>query len=133
MIPANENLALTDVEFGSQPSRAYAFDIEANRIRGTTDEQEAMRQAIYLILNTERYQYPIYSWNYGIELEHLIGQPIALVLPEIERCITEALMQDDRITGVDEFDFTVSGKNVHCSFRVTTIFGEINTEKEVTI
>lgn len=133
MIPNNKEIALTEVEIETRPSRTYAFNIEANRIRGTTDEQEAMRQAVYLILNTERYQYPIYSWNYGIELQHLIGQPIALVLPEIERCITEALIQDDRITGVDEFDFKVSGKHVLCSFRVITIFGEITTRTEVNI
>ncbi len=133
MIPVNNELALVDVEMETQPSLTYAFDIEADRIRGTTDEQEAMRQAIYLMLNTERYQYSIFSWNYGIELEHLIGQPIALVLPEIERCITEALLQDDRITGVDEFDFETEGKTVHCTFRVTTIFGEIKAEKEVNV
>lgn len=134
MIPNVTNeLILDDVTLETQPSRTYGFEIEANRIRGTTDEQDAMRQAIYLILNTERYQYPIYSWNYGVELEHLIGQPIALALPEIQRCITEALLQDDRVTGVDDFDFETQGKCVHCSFRVTTVFGEIKAEKEVNI
>ncbi|MFQ8776837.1 MAG: DUF2634 domain-containing protein [Roseburia sp.] len=27
-----------------------------------------MKQAIYNILNTERYQYIIFSWDYGVEL-----------------------------------------------------------------
>ena len=40
-----------------------------------TDKREALRQAVYLILNVERYAYPIYSRNYGSELVDLIGQP----------------------------------------------------------
>lgn len=134
MIPnKSTELILDDVTLETQPSYTYNLDIESNRIRGTTDDQDAMRQAIYLILNTERYQYPIYSWNYGVELTPLIGKPAALVLPEIQRCITEALLQDDRITGVSNFNFETHGKSVHCSFRVATIFGEINAEKEVNI
>ena len=36
------------------------------------DETEAVRQAAIKILNTERYENEIYSWNYGIELKDLI-------------------------------------------------------------
>ena len=87
MIPKVEDDLLT-LEVETQPSLTYALDIEHGRIRGMVDELESLRQAIYLILSTERYAYLIYSWNYGVELVELIGQPKEYALPEIKRCIT---------------------------------------------
>jgi hypothetical protein len=91
-----------------------------------------MRQVIYKILNTERYQHIIYSWNYGIELLDLFGEPVAYVCSELQRRITEALTQDDRITSVDGFGFDVSEKRtVKATFTVHTIFGDLDSEKAV--
>ena len=59
-------------------------------------------QAVYLILNVERYAFPIYSRDYGSELSDLIGTPRDYAISEIKRRITEALTQDDRITSVDD-------------------------------
>lgn len=133
MIPQITDAALSEISFESQPSLTYALNLETNRIHGKTDGIEALKQTVYLILCTERYQYLIYSWNYGVELAQLIGQPIALVLPEIERCIMEALSQDDRITSVDGFDFETTRNKVHCTFTVRSIYGEIQAETEVPI
>ena len=131
MIPKTDIDLTQEFETVRQPSRSYRFDMENNRIAGMTDGLEAVKQAVYLILNTERYWYPIYSWDYGVELNPLYGQPVGLVYPEIERCITEALMQDDRITGVDGFFFEKERGAVKASFTVHSIFGDINTETEV--
>jgi hypothetical protein len=84
---------------------------------------EAVRQAVKLILNTERCRYPIFSWNYGIELEDLFGRPASFVRPELERRVREALLQDDRVTGVDGFLFEHGRKGLGCVFTVRTIFG----------
>ena len=54
-------------------------------------------------------------------------------IPEIERRIREALLQDDRITAVENFEFTVNKKQVLATFKVVSIFGEINTEMGVEI
>lgn len=86
---------------------------------------------IYLSLSTERYAYLIYSWNYGVELVELIGQPKEYALPEIKRCITEALLQDDRITAVDGFEFETGKKTVHVTFTVHSIFGDLEVETDV--
>nr|DAI42438.1 MAG TPA: Protein of unknown function (DUF2634) [Caudoviricetes sp.] len=90
-----------------------------------------MRQAVYKILNTERYQYIIYSWNYGIELEDLFGQPIPYVYAELQRRIEEALLNDDRITNVHDFEFSNNGGDVLAVFQVDTIYGTIKASKEV--
>ena len=54
MIPKVDNDLLT-LEVETQPSLTYALDIEHGHIRGMVDELESLRQAIYLILSTERY------------------------------------------------------------------------------
>lgn len=132
MIPQTTGI-INIQEFTEPTSRTYKLNINKETISGYIDEQEAMIQAIYLILNIERYDYLIYSWNYGIELKDLFGQPTFYVMAELERRITEALMVDSRITGVDNFEITREGKKVHARFTVHTIFGDVEAEKVVTI
>lgn len=128
----------TTVQVSTQetyPNKTYKMRIEEERIDGVlTNEIEAVKQAVYKILNTERYKYVIYSWNYGVELEDLFGKPIPYVLPEIPRRIREALIQDDRINDVINFDlsYTKDG-NVTAKFTVVTIYGDLEVEKEVRI
>lgn len=119
-------------DYAEPTSRTYKLNINKETISGYIDEREAMIQAIYLILNIERYDYLIYSWNYGIELKDLFGQPTFYVMAELERRITEALTADSRITGVDNFEITREGKKVHAKFTVHTIFGDLEGEKVVT-
>ena len=132
MIPSVNEILLTDLNVETQPSLNYKMHLEQNVINGTCDELEAMKQVVYKILCTERYQYIIYSWNYGIELEDLFGEPASWVCPELERRIQEALLQDDRINAVDTFDFDVTEKRtVKVTFTVHTIFGEMENEMVV--
>lgn len=132
MIPSNSEILSVDLEIENQPSKNYKMHIEQNIINDSCDELEAMKQVIYKILNTERYQYIIYSWNYGIELHDLFGEHVSYVCPELERRIGEALLQDDRIESVDDFEFDVSKKRtVNVSFTVHTIYGSVEIEKAV--
>lgn len=117
-----------------QPSRNYRMLIESSRIFGVCDGREAMEQVIYKILNTERYRYVVYSWNYGIELLDLFGMPVDYVCPVLEKRISEALLQDDRIMEVNDFVFDTSRKGKVCaSFTVVSDVGEIRAEKEVAV
>ncbi len=134
MIPSGytDDDIMEDLDETSEPSYTHKLDIENNRIINYCDNLEAVKQAIYKILGTERYDYPIYSQNYGIELEELIGEPTSYVIPELERRITEALMQDDRILSVYDFEFDTPKKNVvTVSFYVDTDFGTTEIEREV--
>lgn len=117
-----------------QPGQNYRMLLESNRVVGTCDGKEAMKQVIYKILMTERYRYVIYSWNYGVELEDLFGMPAGYVCPELERRIAEALTQDDRIVEVKDFSFDTSRKGVvSATFTAVTDVGEISIQKEVKI
>lgn len=133
MLPAVNDDLQKDFEIEEETSHTYKLDLDNSTIAGYVDDLEAMKQAIYLILNIERYEYLIYSWNYGIELNDLYGQPIPFVLPELKRRITEALTQDSRILGVDNFSFETNKGKVHATFTVHTIFGDVEAEKVVTI
>lgn len=133
MIPNVVDDLKTDFEYENQPTNTFKLNIDKQIINGNVDNLEAMKQVIYLILNVERYEYIIHSWNYGVELQDLFGMEKNFVLPELKRRITEALLQDDRITAVDDFSFETNKGKVHVTFTVTTIFGEIQTQKVVNI
>lgn len=132
MIPSMNNILTTDIEVKTQGTKNYKMFFTEKFINGHVDELEAMHQVIYKILNTERYQYIIYSWDYGIETLDLFGEPISYVCPEIERRIIEALIQDDRIESVDNFEFDYSEKGkLHVTFNVHTIYGDLEEERAV--
>jgi len=111
-----------EVEEVIGPTKTYR--IKDNKIVGFTDGKEALKQSIQLILNTERYEYLIYSWNYGSELNGLIGQQKDIAESEFRRRIREALSQDDRINNVDNFIFRYDKDGVEVSFTVFSIYGE---------
>lgn len=131
----DESGAISVAMTPTQPNKTYKMMIDTDRIQGTiTDDLEAVKQAIYKIINTERYKFLIYSWNYGIELEDLFGKPIPYVLPEIPRRIKEALTQDDRIKDVLGFDLTYNRKgDILAKFTVVTIYGNLEIEKVVNV
>ena len=133
--PEVNNEVLTDPEYeiSIYPSKTYYMDIERYRIIGNTDGIEAMPQAIFLALSTERSTFPAYSDNYGVELMDLYGMPTTYVLPELERRIKEALEWDSRIDLVDNFEFELKGSNITATFTVHTIFGDIEAERTVEI
>lgn len=128
------NINLTDnVEFKSQTSNTYKLNIKKNNISGFIDEINAVKQAVYLILNIERYRYLIYDWDYGFEISDLIGQDINIIQIEIQKRISDALKQDERITDVYDFIFKKTNKILHVSFSINTIFGEYTEEKNFEI
>jgi hypothetical protein len=133
LLPTTNTFLNQDLETVEQTSRTFYLDMDNNIVFGYTDGTQAMKQAIYLILNIERYKYVIFPWSYGIELEDLFGQPISFVLPEIKRRVTEALIHDTRITSVDNFNFTVGKGVVTATFTAHTIFGDIEIERAVTV
>lgn len=131
MLPSSE---LTEVTIETLPSKDYKLNLTNGNVGGYCDNIEAMKQVIFCILSTERYQSLIYSWDYGVETLDLYGAPVGYVVPEIERRIKEALTQDDRINSVENFNFdtTIKGK-IHITFTVRTIFGDVESEKAVNI
>lgn len=115
-----------------RPNLTWKIDFEKNRVVGLCDELKAYEQAVYLALNVERYKHLILSWNYGVELNDLFGKPIPYVVPELERVITEALLQDDRTKMVHSFEFDTSKRGiVSVKFIAQSIYGEVTIQKDL--
>lgn len=132
MIPSSSSDFSTDVVIRESPTKQHCMK-DNGRITGICDGIDALRQTIFKILNTERYGYEIYSWEYGVEFADLIGQPITYCCPEIERRIREALTQDYRIMSVDAFAFETGRNTVTVTFTVHSIYGDINEGKVVNV
>lgn len=131
MIPQNRiDIELT-AEEAVETSRTYK--IIGNRIQGFADGIEALKQAVYKVLSTERYEYPIYSFNYGVEIESLLGKDPVYVQVELKRRIRECLLKDNRILEVDNFRFEASGDTVTCTFDVRSNAEVLTVSQEVTI
>ena len=109
------------------------YKLSEEKIEGFVDELEALKQSIYKVLATERYEHPIYSFSYGIAWKELIGEERPFVRAEMKRMIEEALLRDDRILEVDGFEFEFSGDSCHCSFDVLSIYGNVEIETEVLV
>ena len=56
-----DDLDLITLVMEDQPGYTHKLDIDRKRVSGMTDKRDALYQAIYLILNVERYAWPIYS------------------------------------------------------------------------
>lgn len=119
---------------GRPTTRTYQLDLENKRLgRRIAENAEAINQAIFILLSVERFDYKIHSYDYGVELEELIGKRRGYVEADIRRRLNEALMQDDRITGTTDFRFSTDRESVTVEFTVQTIFGNISIERRFTI
>lgn len=129
MIP--EGGVLADVTEGirKQPSRTYSLnDLQNGGAVGLIDDLEAIKQTVYKILMTNRYEFPIYSPSYGAELSGSIGKNQALMKSELKRQISEALLWDDRITDITDFVFEIDGESALVKFSVVSEYGSFQQE-----
>lgn len=135
MLPVRENVSVEIVEENKvMTTKTHKIQMFGDRIYGKIDGLKAMEQACFKILNTERYAYLIYSWNYGIELKDLFGKPKSYCKVVLEERIKEALLQDSRVLEVYNFSFKDLARSVLAvTFTVNTIYGEMNLRKEVLI
>lgn len=114
------------------PSLTYAMNIKNERIVGKVDEVDALKQAIYKEINTEKDVYPIYT-NYGLKKKDLFGQEKRYAYMILTDRVRDCLMDDDRILDVYDFEYVedMSEKDNLCmSFSVDSIFGEFGIYNE---
>lgn len=121
--PANDFTIVSEADL---TTHTYYMNLERSRMRYYADGQNAMKQVIFKILQTERYQYnKIYSDNYGVELWDLIGKSAVYAVPVIETRIREALTWDARITSVTDFQFETKKSVIAVDFVAHTVFGDV--------
>ena len=121
------------VVYQQQPGLTWKIDQNNRRISGTTDDLEAVRQAVEVILHIERFRWQIYSPYTGVQFDGLIGEDPGYVAAELKRRITEALRMDDRVRSISDFAYTVSGDILTAEMAVNTVYGSLRADTEVTL
>jgi hypothetical protein len=122
----------TDIVIASQPSKTWIIDRNTMQVACMDEGLEAVRQAVEIALDVERFRWTIYSANFGSELDELVGQDEALITAEIPRLVEGALSQDDRVVQVEDYVFTRTGPDsMHVSFTVRTVYGDLIEEMQI--
>ena len=123
---------IEDLEVEQQTTRTYKMDMERKRIVGMVDGEDALRQAIWKMLSTERFKHQIYSDNYGSEImdramdTELTEEFLECDIPEL---VKDALMIDDRILEVSNISWRWIGRDsVMIACDVYTIYGDMQIE-----
>lgn len=119
------------VEFISQPSLTWYINRETGRIQNTAEGLSAVRQAVEIILNVERFRWQVFSPYSGVQLADLPGLNFGYVALEVQRRIKEALAQDDRILDISDYQCSQNGDTLNISFTVNSVFGSFIAETEV--
>ena len=134
MIPTTENIddLITNFDSGrKENTETFGINLTENRVNGQIDGLEALKQSIYLMLNIEADKHIIYPYTYGVTTADLIGKPDYYIIAVLPGRIKEALMMDDRITNVSDFQFKITRRTIGVTFVVTSIYGNIVEETEV--
>lgn len=114
------------------PSLTFRLDKENKRIAGLVDGDEAMSQAVFMLLHTEQTKYPIFSWDFGAMFEDLYGMDQDYVESEVMDRIEEAVLADDRFEAVHFTKTEWKKSSLIVEFTVTTSDGrEIEEEFEM--
>ena len=121
------------VEITSQPGRTWYIDKSTNRIRGECDNWLAVRQAVEIILNVQRFRWQIYTPYSGMDWRNLIGNEPGYVAAELQRRVREALLMDDRVLDIRDYQYTIEDDMLTASFTVVTVYGDIPQTVEVTL
>lgn len=114
---------------------AWDFDknipVIENREFKIVEGNNAIKVWVYKALLTPRYNYSIYSWDYGSELLDLIGKVYtpSLTKSEAKRYIEEALLINPYILEVNVLDTDFKDGILSANVKIVTIYGE----SEVTI
>ena len=87
---------------------------------------EAIKVWVYKALLVPRYNYSIYSWNYGSELMDLIGKAYTpqLTKSEAKRYIEEALKINPYILEVNAINTSFNNGILSADIKLLTIYGE---------
>lgn len=120
------------IDYVDRPTNTFIIDWSSRQIAGMGSGLTAMRQAVDIILQNERFKWQIYSSDFGSELEDLVGEEFDFIVSDLPRRIEDALSVDERILSVTNFSFINNGNStVTCKFDVITVFGTLGEEVTV--
>lgn len=113
--------------------KEYEIDYKTGQLTGRTVEGlEAIKVWIWLVLQTPRYRYYIYTWDYGNEFEDLIGQGYSeeYIEAEAQRMTEDCLLINENIQSITGFSVNMENEQLTISFTANTIYGTIQFNDE---
>lgn len=114
--------------------REYGIDFATGQLAGKIVEGlEAIKVWIWLCMHTERFRHAIYSADYGTSLEQYIGHMLSeeYINTDCESEISDALLINEYIESIEDFEAVRNSDSLNISFRVVTKFGSIEVDENV--
>lgn len=109
--------------------KEYEIDWKTGQLTGRIVEGlEAVKVWIYLALQTDRYVFEQFTWDYGHELSTLIGSSNnqEYLQMEVKRMVEECLFINEHITGVSNLQCEINEEKITISFTAITDYGEVS-------
>lgn len=113
--------------------KEYEIDFKTGQLTGRIVEGlEAIKIWIWLVLQTPRYRYYIYTWDYGNEFDDLIGQGYSeeYITAEAQRMTEDCLLVNENIQSISDFSVGMENDQLSVSFTANTIYGSIQFSNE---
>ena len=114
--------------------REYGIDFTTGQLTGKIAEGlEAIKVWIWLCLHTERFRHAIYSADYGTSFEQYIGHVLSdeYINTDCESEISDALLINEYIESIEDFEAVKDGEHLRVSFRALTKFGNTEVDENV--
>lgn len=115
----------TELEAELQTLKTYRIDFNTGVITSEIiDQEEAIKQFVYIALRTQRFLHPIYTQDYGSQIAEVIRDKDIteeLRLSEVERMVREALIYDERIEDVNNYQMHKIEDKYYASFDLITV------------
>lgn len=91
----------------------------------TVTGAEAVKSWAWRAVATARYRWSCFGWDYGCELDRLVGQPYQADTKRSEavRCVQDALLAFPYITACTASNVTFDGSTLHMEVEISTIYG----------
>ncbi len=105
----------------------YGIDFKTGKLTGEiVTGLEAVRCWCYLALRTPRYRHVAFSWDYGCEIESLIGKfnKAAYIKAKAEEMVSDCLLENPHIQSIKDFDCTADDDRITYMFIIDTDYGE---------
>ena len=125
------NILDTEYSTEQEPYTTYKMNMESLTIEGLCNGKEALKQAIYKLIMTERDAFLIYDDKYGIKLVDLYGKDLAYASAVIKLRLEDCFKNDSRIKGIDNLLLSSDKNRLILTFTVNTEFGTMNFEQNV--
>ena len=112
----------------------YGIDFTTGQLTGKIVEGlEAIKVWVWLCMHTERFRHAIYSSDYGTSLEQYFGHVLSdeYINTDCESEVTDALLMNEYIESVEDFEVVRDSDSLDIKFRVVTKFGSLEVDEVV--